>query len=74
MATAKRVGEQPDTRDVQLTLSLEEAQWLGNLLGSIGFPNKHLNSIYYALGTRANVDWESRNPFQQSTVDLKKEQ
>lgn len=74
MASAKRIGERLDTRDVQLTLSLEESQWLGNLLGSIGYPNNHLNSIYSALRNSAGVDWQARSPFLQHTVDLKKEQ
>ena len=74
MATAERVGEMADTRDVQLTLSVEESQWLGNLLGSIGYPNNHLDSIHGALQDSAGVDWESHNPFCQHSVDLKREQ
>lgn len=70
MATAKRVPERPveDTRDVQLTLTHEEATVLKRLVGyhvvgSHDGPRVHTSKIYHALSNagivatgRFNVD------------------
>lgn len=55
MAIAERIGTAKDRRDVQITVSIDEANFLKTLVGSIGKPNIYINNLYDAL-TRAGVE------------------